>query len=258
MRLILLFVFTVFSTVHVHSQGKGKQDFYQMRIYHCTDLKQVTQIEEYAGKQLLPYLHKNGIKHVGIFTPVNNDTLRDKKLFIWIPYSSLEQMKTVEHKFESTDAFGNDPLIHNDSSGALSPYGRIEVSLSSAFRFMTSYDPKTHFPRSPDNIYEYRSYESATEALHLRKVHMFNEGGEIPLFKRLGFDALFYSRVIAGPRMPNLIYITRFSNMEERNNHWKQFSADPEWKTLSSMPKYANSVSAAEIILMKASSYSDL
>lgn len=258
MRLILLFILTAFLTIHGQSQSKGKQDFYQLRIYHCTEMQQVEKIEAYAGKQLLPFLHKNGIKHVGIFTPWDNDTLRDKKVFIWIPYNSLEQLKTVEKKFESIDAFGNDPLIHNDSSGAVSPYRRIEISLSSAFRFMTTYDPKTGFARSPNNVYEYRSYESATENLHLRKVHMFNEGGEVTLFKRLGFDALFYARVIAGPRMPNLIYMTRFSNMEERNNHWKQFSADPEWKKLSAMPKYANSVSTADIILLKASQYSDL
>ena len=36
-----------------------------------------------------------------------------------------------------------------------------------------------------ERIYELRSYESATEKIFANKVHMFNEGGEIDLFKRL-------------------------------------------------------------------------
>jgi NIPSNAP len=57
--------------------------------------------------------------------------------------------------------------------------------------------------------------------------------------------------------MPNLIYLTSFDTMEERNAHWKVFSADAEWKTLSAMPEYQRNVSKSEIILMRAAAYSD-
>lgn len=87
---------------------------------------------------------------------------------------------------------------------------------------------------------------------------MFNEGGEIALFKRLNFNALFYSRCIIGAHMPNLIYMTRFENMEARNEHWKTFGNDPEWKKLSSMKEYAGTVSKNETILLKAASCSEL
>jgi hypothetical protein len=107
-------------------------------------------------------------------------------------------------------------------------------------------------------VYELRSYESPTEKLHVNKVHMFNEGGEVPLFKRLGFNAVFYADVINGSHMPNLMYMTSFDNLAAREEHWKTFVADAEWKKLSALPEYQHNVSKAEIILLHAADYSDL
>lgn len=253
----LLISLMLLSSVSGFSQ-KGKQDYYLIKVYHCANLQQVSHVEEWAGNQLKPFLKKHNVPVVGIFMPVTNDTAVDKKLMLWMPLTDLNILGKIEDAFGSIDPFGNDPLIHLDSFQNNAPYSRIESTLASAFRLHTKYSLKKSFESSPDNIYEYRSYESATEDLHLRKVEMFNEGGEIDLFKRLDFNAIFYSRAIVGPRMPNLIYMTSFKNMDERNNHWKAFGNDPKWKELSAMPKYANSVSRNETILMKASKYSDL
>jgi hypothetical protein len=137
------------------------------------------------------------------------------------------------------------------------PHVRLETIFMLAFRLA----PRMKLPalKSPKNrrVYELRSYESATEALYRNKVKMFNEGGEIALFARLQFNTVFYAEVLAGSRMPNLMYLTSFENMEERNKHWKTFVDDPEWKKLSSMPEYRNNVSKADIILMRAAEYSD-
>ena len=87
---------------------------------------------------------------------------------------------------------------------------------------------------------------------------MFNEGGEIALFKRLGFNAIFYSEVIAGSKMPNLMYMTSFENMADRDAHWKSFSNDAEWKKISSMPEYQHNVSHIDITFLRPAEYSDL
>jgi hypothetical protein len=121
--------------------------------------------------------------------------------------------------------------------------------------------PKMQLPAlksgKKDRVYELRSYESATEKIYRNKVQMFNEGGEIALFKRLNFNAIFYGNVIAGSKMPNLMYMTSFENMEDRDNHWKTFSADPEWKKLSALPEYQKNVSHIDITLIYPAEYSD-
>lgn len=86
---------------------------------------------------------------------------------------------------------------------------------------------------------------------------MFNEGGEITLFKRLNFNAVFYASVISGSRMPNLMYMTSYENKADRDEHWKSFGSSPEWKILSAMPEYKNNVSKNEQIFLRTTSYSD-
>ena len=256
MRYLLIALLLV-STVTVFAQ-KEKQDYYLLKFYNCANAQQVDHIENYVGNTLKPFLKKHGVPVIGVYMPLANDTAVVKKLLIWVPLADLNMLGKIEQAFGAIDPFGNEPLIHLDSFQNNAPYTRIETTLASAFRLHPKYSAKKSFERSDDNIYEYRSYESSTEDLHLRKVEMFNEGGEIEIFRNLDFNAIFYSRAIVGPRMPNLIYMTSFKNMDERNKHWNAFRDDPKWKQISPMPKYAGTVSRNETILMKASKYSDL
>jgi hypothetical protein len=86
---------------------------------------------------------------------------------------------------------------------------------------------------------------------------MFNEGGEIPLFKRLNFNAVFYASVISGSRMPNLMYMTSYESKADRDEHWKSFMTAPEWKVLSGLQEYQGNVSRNEQIFLHATAYSD-
>jgi NIPSNAP len=88
-------------------------------------------------------------------------------------------------------------------------------------------------------------------------VQMFNQGDEVGLFKRLGFNAVFYADVISGNRMPNLMYMTTFANQASHDAHWKAFVDDPYWKKLSAMPEYQHNVSKINIYLLRPTEYSD-
>src|SRR4051794_19268009 len=103
---------------------------------------------------------------------------------------------------------------------------------------MPVFEKPALFSLSSERVYELRSYESATENISKNKIRMFNEGGEVTLFRRLDFHAVFYAEVLACSHMPNLMYMTSFENIAQRDAHWKTFSADPEWKRLSSLPEY--------------------
>jgi hypothetical protein len=86
---------------------------------------------------------------------------------------------------------------------------------------------------------------------------MFNDGNEVALFKRLGFNAVFYAEVLAGSHMPNLMYMTTFNDKADRDRHWTAFSSDPEWKTLVATPEYQHNVSKADILFLHPTVYSD-
>lgn len=237
--------------------GKSPAEYYKIIVYHCTGDSQLAVVDNYLKEALLPVAHQAGIRNIGVFKPVTNDTVADKRIIVWMPAKDLAKLislKVLEEKWTGQpagrQAYQSAPYNHP-------PFARYETILLSAFRLAPAMSlPSLKSPRA-EHIYELRSYESPTEKLFDNKVTMFNEGGEIALFRRLGFNAVFYASVISGSRMPNLMYLTSFENMAEREAHWKTFSADPEWKRLSSLPEYQHNVSRADIILMRATDYSD-
>jgi hypothetical protein len=254
-----LLIFTLLISIASSAANKNNQrDYYITQVYHCSTNSQLEAVDAYLKNVYLPHIHQFGIANVGVFEPINNDTAKDKTIMVWIPLSSLAQLDQLDQLKEAIDPLKSNNLLSLTLTNGELPYDRLETVISKSFKFQGQFDKKTSFQKSPDNIYEYRSYESADEAFFLKKVHMFNEGKEIELFKSLNFNALFYSKVIAGSRMPNLIYITRFSNLADREAHWKNFVDAPAWKQMSTLPEYLNTVSKADIILMRAKSYSDL
>jgi len=238
-------------------KNEPARDYYLIQVYHCTTAKQIENIDAFLKNTFLPYLHKNGIEKVGVFAPINNDTVSDKKLYVWVPFKNIQKLDALDQKIEALDPMGNDPIIHLETADGSLPYTRIEKIITRAFKFQPQYVTKSTLTKSSSRVYEYRSYESPTEAMHLKKVHMFNEGGEVTLFSQLNFNAIFYSKVIAGSRMPNLIYMTSFNSMEDRNAHWESFREAPVWKKISVAPEYLNSVNRNETILMSARDYAD-
>ncbi len=108
-----------------------------------------------------------------------------------------------------------------------------------------------------ERIYELRSYESATEAKAAKKIEMFNQGGEIALFEKLKFNAVFYGEALAGNQKPNLMYMTTFSDLKSHDELWKAFGGSPEWKKISGLEEYKNTVSKIHVHLLHPASYSD-
>lgn len=233
------------------------RDYYLIQVYHCSTAKQIENIDVFLKNTFLPYLHQNGIEKVGVFAPLDNDTATDKRLYVWVPFKNIQKLDELDQKIEALDPMGTDAIIHLENADGSLPYTRIEKIITRAFKFQPQYVTKSTLTKSSSRVYEYRSYESPTEAMHLKKVHMFNEGGEVPLFERLNFNAIFYSKVIAGSRMPNLIYMTSFNNMDDRNDHWKAFGADAVWKKISVAQEYLKSVNRNETVLMSARDYAD-
>ena len=259
-KLILAAFFTILMTFCFFSKSNAApREYYLIQVYHCSSQKQIEHIDVFMKSTYLPYLHEAGIPKVGVFTPIDNDTAVDKKVYVWIPLKSIDEFENLDQKIEKLDPYGFDGIIHLEGTDGALPYTRIENILSKAFKGQTQFEKKSTLKKNtPDErIFEFRSYESSSEIMHLKKVHMFNEGKEIGLFARLNFNAIFYGKVLAGARMPNLIYMTSFNNKADRDAHWKAFGEDAYWKKISTAPEYLNTVSKSDIVLMKAKEYAD-
>lgn len=254
-RLILAF-FIMVSSICASAQ---KREFYEIKIYTYSGGEQEKLIDDYLKNAYLPGVHRAGISKVGVFKPVESDTVHyGKRIFVLTPFKSLEQFAGLNDVLQKDKQYLEAGKNYIDAPYTAPPFQRMESIILQAFSHQPTFDiPKLKSPAG-ERVYELRSYEGHTEKIYKNKVKMFNEGGEVKLFKRLNFNAVFYGEVLAGGRMPNLMYMTSFENMEDRDEHWKTFSADPEWKTLSALPEYRNNVSKNTIYLLHPTAYSEL
>ncbi len=230
--------------------------YFELKVYHLKTARQEARVDSFLQQQYLPALRAAGIATIGVFKPIGNDTAADRRIYVFTPFTSLKQWEqvgktTAPKLLAAGGSYENTPYTNP-------AYNRLETIFIKAFEEMTGLTaPQLAAPKS-ERVYELRSYESASEKIFRNKVQMFNAGGEIKLFSRLGFNAIFYGEVLAGPKMPNLMYMTSFANMPDREAHWKTFSADPEWKKLSALPEYQNNVSHIDITFLRPTAYSGL
>ncbi len=253
----LLFITLLLPFSSFYDGKNPEREFYQLTVYSYSNDTQEKIIDQYLQNALIPALHKMKLEKIGVFKPWSNDTATSKKIYVLMPVQSLEMITKIPAMLAIDKAYQAAGAGYINAIHSAPPYTRMETILLQAFTLA----PKMQLPvlksAKQERVYELRSYESATEKIYKNKVQMFNEGDEIGLFKRLNFNAVFYGEVIAGSKMPNLMYMTSFENMGDRNNHWKTFSADPIWKKVSGLPEYQNNVSHIDITLMRPTEYSD-
>ena len=241
------------------SEAAVKREFYEIKIYRISTPDQEARVDEFLKMAYLPALHRAGISKVGVFKPIESDTTYfGKRIYVFIPFTSLEQYATLSDVLQQDKQFVTDGKNYLTAPYDNPPYTRIESIFMRAFTGMTKMELPTLTTPAAERIYELRSYESHTENIHRNKVKMFNDGDEVGLFKRLGFNAVFYAEVISGSSMPNLMYMTTFSNRASRDEHWKVFSDDPQWKKLSTSPEYQHNVSKNNTYLLHPTNYSDI
>lgn len=234
----------------------ASRNYFQFKIYHYKTQAQEDKIERYLQQAYIPAMHRAGIKNVGVFKPINQvDTAR--LIYVFTPFQSWDKLMGIDQKLQADAAYLADGKDYIGAAYNEQPYTRIETIILQAFPGMPSADVPSLTANKADRVYELRSYEGPTEKYYVNKVKMFNVGDEIGLFKRLGFNAMFYSEVIAGSHMPNLMYMTTFNNKQDRDKHWEAFNNDAYWKTLSAKAEYQHNVSHADIIFLRPADYSD-
>jgi len=211
------------------------REFYQLRTYHLRSGPQTALCESYLGTALIPALNRGGMSPVGAFrldigpeTPV---------FYVLIPSKSLEALAMLDLQLSTDDAFlkAADPFW---SAPATAPaFLRMESTLLIAFEGWPKLTPPATTASHGKRLFQLRSYESPSNRDHVRKVEMFHKG-EFEIFQKAGFEQVFYGDTLIGPRMPKLTYMLSFPDLTAMTARWAAFSSDPEWKKLSSSPRY--------------------
>ncbi len=215
-------------------QQNVNPEFYELRIYSLKNRTQQKLLDTYFQQASIPALNRFGSKNIGVFTEYLPQGFT--KLVVVIPFNSLDDYFNAPDKLANDAAYQQAGAEYLNAQASAAAYERIESSLLKAFARM----PKLEVPEKKPRLLELRRYESHSEMAGKKKIEMFNEAGEIAIFKRVGLTPVFFGETLIGPMRPNLTYMLTFDNMEEHDQNWRKFGSDPEWKKISSMPEYAD------------------
>lgn len=231
-----------------------KRMYFELRTYTIKDNTQQSLVENYFKDAAIPALNRLGIQNIGVFTEL--DAAGASQIHALIPFKSIQEFETISEKLDQDKAYLTAGSAYLNASSSSPAYERIESSLLKAFAHM----PELEVPAKKPRIFELRRYEHATEGAGKKKLEMFNDAGEIDIFKRLDFKPVFFGETIIGEKRPNLIYMVTFDDMEAHGNHWKSFGGDAEWKKISANPDYSDAklVSKITSTFLKPSDFSQI
>lgn len=222
------------AVVAPNPQQNANPEYYELRTYTLKNRNQQKLLDSYFQQAAIPALNRLGSKNIGVFTEYLPQGFT--KLVVVIPFNSLDDYFNAPDKLAKDAAYQQAGAEYINAQATSAAYERIESSLLKAFARM----PQLELPEKKPRLLELRRYESHSETAGKKKIEMFNEGGEIAIFKRVGLTPVFFGETLIGPMRPNLTYMLTFDNMEEHDQNWRKFGGDPEWKKISSMPEYSD------------------
>src|SRR5215831_13860484 len=106
---LLLVILSLSGSAFVVAQTKQeKREYYQVSIYHFKTDSQKLKIDQYLEKALLPALHRRQIKNIGVFSPIANDTVMDKKIVVIMPAASVGQITALPDNLANDQTYQTD------------------------------------------------------------------------------------------------------------------------------------------------------
>jgi len=217
------------------SDGKGRL-FYELRRYQLSSGPQRKLCDDFFREALVPALNRLGITPVGVFdVTIGPET---PSIYVLMPSASLETLVTVETRLAQDADYLKAGAAFLNAPATEPAFVRMESSLLQAFEKIPRITLPAATAANGPRVFELRTYESPSDQDHKRKVEMM-QSGEEAIFAKAGFTQVFYGDTLVGSRMTNLTYMLSFESVSEREKHWNAFRTAPEWKALSSEPRYA-------------------
>ena len=248
---LLSIALTTLAAVSAFAQ---KQSYIELRTYTCSSAEKRDALMGILDKALIPALNRQGATKVGVYTSsaqLNKGKEEyDKVLYTLSVYPTLEAFAASENKLLAdkeymqaiegiTSAPMKDPLYDSCRSVLLCTFKACPDVVQVA--------------KSPDRIMQLRIYNSYNIERNARKISMFEDGGEIQLFRDAGMPPVFFGHALSGDWLPNLTYMLSFDSEEHQKKAWDKFINCEGWKKLKADPLYKDTANKITNIILKPS-----
>lgn len=213
---------------------------------------------DYAKDVLIPALNRLGVKPVGAFTVLVGPDA--PAIYLLLPHPNAESIVAAATRLNEDAEYRRAAAAFRALPASDPPYLRRESSLSLAFASFPAVEAPAGPLAAPSRVFELRTYESHNETASAKKIEMFEGGGEIAIFRRVGITPVYFGRDLVGAALPSLTYMVVFSDMAAREKAWAAFREDAEWVKLRSTPGLSNAdiVSNIRSVLLRPAAYSQI
>jgi hypothetical protein len=235
------------------------QAYIELRTYTCSSPEKRDALFNVFDTALLPALKRQGITKAGVYTSsaeLNKGNPRyNTVLYTITVHPDLNSLTECEHKLlaDADYLINAAPLFNAPMQDPL--YDSCQSSLLRTFKSCPDVVKVAH---SPDRLIQLRIYNSYTIERNSKKISMFEDGGEIELFRKAGMPPVFFGHAIAGDQLPNLTYMLAFETPEDHAQAWSNFISSEGWKTLKADPQYKDTANKITNIILKPSKNSQL
>ena len=235
------------------SEGDGPRDLYELRRYEIASEHQKQGFDAYMRDAAIPALNRIGITPVGVFYPEKDPS----PITVLLRHRSMESFLSSTSKLLADAEYLKKGAEFLNAPAEKPAYQRVESSLFLAFKGMPALETPV---KTPGRIFQLRIYESPSVKTGQKKIEMFNDAGEITIFRRVGLHPVFFGEALAGSRMPNLTYMLAFESADELKANWTKFGSDPDWKRLKGMAEYSDKAILSGItnLILKPAEYSQV
>ncbi len=228
----------------------------ELRRYRLRNGALATRFAAYAKDALVPALGRAGLAPVGAW---NVDLGPDSPtVHLLLPHPDAESVVTLGARLEADAEYRMAAASSLVLPPADPPFLRCDSSLHAAVPTMPAVAKPAGPAAGPGRVFELRKYQSASEASSRRKVEMFESGGELTLFGRVGLQTVFFGRDLVGEGLPSLTYMVVFADAAARDKAWAAFREHPEWVKMRDDPRYADTVSNIDSALLRPTDYSQI
>jgi hypothetical protein len=221
-------------TATTQAQAASGRQYLELQKYTFENEGQRAAFETYLQEAAIPALNRLGSQPVGVFF----DLKEFSPAYVLIPHASVEAAAGATQKLLADAAYTAKAGDFIKGPKSAPPYKEVESWLMRAFSGM----PKVETPvKGPNRVFQLRIYESPSVQTGQKKIEMFNDGGELKIFREVGLAPVFFGEVLFGAKLPNLTYMLGFESPEDMKAGWGRFGKHPEWQRLRTMPEYADS-----------------
>jgi hypothetical protein len=230
---ISLGTFTTLNTAAAAASGIGGRQYLELQKYTLGNEAQRDGLLAFLKDAAIPALNRLGIKPVGVF----QDPQALSPVYVLIPHPTAESVFRFRDRLAADGEFLSRGGGFIGAPKASQPFDELESWLMLAFEGM----PRVETPvTNPGRVFQLRIYESPSFETGLKKIEMFNDAGELRIFREVGLNPVFFGEALYGTKMPNLTYMLGFESAAAQKEAWGRFGKNPDWQKLRVMPEYAD------------------